>query len=74
MFVEVRTRHAVTTEPALVSLTGRKRERMALAAEAYLSDHDLGLDRAWRIDVIAIALRGNRDKPVIDHVEDALGW
>lgn len=71
VFVEVRTRRADTTEPALVSLTGRKRARMVLAAEAYLSNHDLANE--WRIDVIAIALWNGR-APVIDHVEDALGW
>lgn len=72
VFVEVRTRHAPTTETAFASIAPNKQTRMIAAAQQYLSDHDLD-DISWRIDVIAVALqRGHQ--PTIDHVEDALGW
>ena len=72
VFVEVRTRHAGTTERAFESIDERKQAKLATLAYAYLDAHALE-DVAWRIDVVAIAVpRGGR--PVIEHVEDALGW
>lgn len=73
VFVEVRTRRSTSSEDALASITPKKRDRMVKAAYAYLTAHDLPQDTLWRIDVIAVALR-SRQQPVIDHVEDALGW
>ena len=71
-FVEVRTRHAPTTEAAFASVGKNKQEKMQNAALTYLAKHDLE-DSLWRIDVIAVALR-RHDAPLIEHVEDALGW
>jgi putative endonuclease len=72
VFVEVRTRHAPSTEAALMSITPRKRQRMVHAAYAYLHAHELPDDTAWRVDVIAVALSGQ--SVIIDYVEDALDW
>ncbi len=72
VMVEVKTRSSADTESAFASITPRKRTTMIRAAESYLAAHDLS-DAAWRIDVIAVALRG-KAQPLIDHVEDALGW
>jgi putative endonuclease len=72
VFVEVRTRHARTTESAFESITPRKQERLVASVHQYLTTHDLAA-AVWRIDVIAVAL-GPAGDPDIDHVEDALDW
>ncbi len=76
IFVEVKTRHAPTTESALASISAAKRRKIITAAHHYLNEHlgETGTDDAlWRIDVVAIALR--RNTPVaIDHVENAFDW
>ncbi|MCA9915994.1 MAG: YraN family protein [Anaerolineae bacterium] len=72
VFVEVKTRHASTTEKAFASITPTKQERLAATAQLYLSQ-ELNDDTDWRMDVIAIALP-RKGKPIIEHVEDALGW
>lgn len=69
VFVEVKTRRGRLTEAAFASMTPHKRERLIASAYAYLDEH--AVDGAWRIDVIAVALSR---QPVIEHVEDALGW
>lgn len=73
IFVEVRTRHARTTESAFASLTPTKQQRMVESAYAYLSTHDLPDETPWRVDVVAVALRRGY-RPTVNHVEDALGW
>jgi putative endonuclease len=72
VFVEVRTRRAANTEAALVSITPRKRDRLIAAVHSYIAEHKLE-DFDWRIDVVAVALPRS-GQPLIDHVEDALGW
>jgi putative endonuclease len=72
VFVEVRTRHAHSTEAAFASLLPAKQKRMAACAQAYLTDHGLE-NAAWRVDVIAIA-RSRSATPVIEHAQDALAW
>ena len=72
VFVEVRSRRAKTTESAFASISLKKRERMILAAQQYLSDFALPHD-SWRIDVIGIALH-RASSPHIEHVENALDW
>lgn len=72
VFVEVRTRHAPDTSFAFESVNNRKQAKLRQLAYDYLNLHNL-TDSTWRIDVIAVALRGAA-APVIDHVEDALGW
>jgi len=59
-FVEVRTRHG---EPGLAeeSITPRKAASMASAAYAYMLAHDIDPEAApWRIDLVAVAVRGGR--------------
>jgi putative endonuclease len=73
VFVEVRTRHAATTESALESITPSKRQKMINSAYTYVNANDLPSETFWRIDVIAVAL-DRSGSPIIDHVEDALGW
>ena len=72
-FVEVKTRRDRDTESALAGVTAAKRERMLNAVHLYMHENELDADVAWRIDVIAIALRAGRP-PRIDHVEDAFDW
>lgn len=72
VFVEVRARHASTTETAFASINPRKQARMHSAVQAYLSAHTLD-DALWRIDVIAVAVP-RTGQPIIEHVEDALDW
>lgn len=72
VFVEVKTRHAQTTEGAFASITPTKQKRLTAAAQLYLSQSEQE-DEDWRVDVVAIALP-HTGKPIIEHVEDALGW
>lgn len=71
VFVEVRTRRAVTTAAALESIGSSKQRRMIAAAQLYLAEHHLDVN--WRMDVIAVALPSS-GLPVVEHYEDALGW
>jgi putative endonuclease len=41
IFVEVRTRHADSTESAFASITPRKQGRMIAAAQAYIAAYEL---------------------------------
>ncbi len=72
VFVEVKTRHAKTTESAFASITQSKREKLVKSVTTYLHEHELD-DVGWRIDVIAVALI-NGKQPIIEHVKDALDW
>lgn len=72
VFVEVRSRHAASTEAAFESITPRKREKLQQLAYHYLDQTDQS-DASWRIDVIAVALRPPQ-APIVRHVEDALDW
>jgi putative endonuclease len=58
VFVEVRTRHG-RRGIAEESISRRKASSMASAAYAYMSAHDLDAETtSWRIDLMAIAMRG----------------
>lgn len=74
VFVEVRTRRgplATAVESALESVTPRKQARLALLAQAFLAEHNLGDDIHWRIDVAAIGYEGNTfAMEVIKHAVD----
>ncbi len=72
VFVEVRTRHAETTESAFASVQPPKQQRLIAAIHAYLDQHN-SPDAAWRLDLIAVALPW-QGAPIIEHVEDALDW
>ena len=73
VFVEVKTRRAASTETALEAVTPSKHERILKAVYQYLHVHDIDSETVWRIDVIAVAIAGDR-QPRIDHVEDAFDW
>ncbi len=73
VFVEVRTRRTTSTASAFASITLSKQQKLTQTAHLYLHEHNIDDQTPWRIDVIAIALPTGK-KPVIDHVEDALGW
>jgi putative endonuclease len=72
VFVEVRTRRAHTTEEAFESVKPHKQNRLQRLAYAYLSAHDLH-EMDWRVDIVAVAIPGS-GQPMIEHVENALGW
>lgn len=72
VFVEVRSRHAATTESAFESITPRKRNRLIACAQTYLAAQRME-DVNWRIDVIAVAIPRS-GQPIIEQIEDALGW
>jgi putative endonuclease len=72
VFVEVRTRRAVTSETAFASISIAKRQRLMAAIYAYLQAHDLE-NADWRVDVVAVALQRHKP-PLIEHLEDALDW
>lgn len=70
VFVEVRTRRGAI-DLATESITPAKRDRMIRSAYAYAAT--LPPEPQWRIDVVAVAVRGD-GLLTIEHVEDALGW
>jgi len=72
IFIEVRTRHAETTEASFESVNRAKQRKLIASAQLYLQAHNLE-NHTWRIDVIAIALPRSGD-PLIDHLENALDW
>jgi len=72
VFVEVRSRHAETTEASFESVNTRKQTKLAAVANDYIDAHKLD-DMVWRIDVIGVAIPRSGEA-IIEHVEDALGW
>ena len=73
VFIEVKTRRGASTEPALEAVTPAKHERMLKAIYQYLADQDIDPETQWRVDVVAVAIAGDR-RPRVDHVEDAFDW
>jgi putative endonuclease len=72
VFVEVRSRHAENTELSFESINKRKQTKLTALANEYINTHHLDAMH-WRIDVIGVAIPRS-GKPIIEHVEDALGW
>jgi len=72
-FIEVRTRHAKSSEAAFTSITPRKRETMIRTAYRYCAENAVPDKTPTRIDVIAVTLHPHAP-PTITHMEDALGW
>ncbi len=72
VFVEVRSRHEENTEASFESVNKRKQAKLAASANTYLDSHQIE-DVTWRIDVIGVAVPRS-GKPIIEHIEDALGW
>jgi putative endonuclease len=70
VFVEVKTRRSLKFGYPEMSVTARKRAHLLDAAQAYLQLHpELAGD--WRVDVIAILLKGQDEAPEILHFENA---
>jgi putative endonuclease len=55
-FIEVRTRRGDALGSPEESLTPRKRARLLAVAQEFLQAHAEYVDRAWRIDLVAIEL------------------
>src|SRR5690606_37047481 len=72
VFVKVKTRRRADTAAAFLNITPRKRERLIASAHTYLAQKGLE-DSRWRIDGIAVILP-RTGQPVVEHVEDVLGW
>jgi putative endonuclease len=72
VFCEVKTRHNTTVQDALASITASKQKKLLKAVYHYLQEHQLD-EVLWRIDAMGIVFPQN-GKPIIEHVEDALGW
>jgi putative endonuclease len=70
IFVEVRTRRSTAFGSPEESITARKQRKMAECAYSYLAERGSHLG-PWRIDVIAIELRG-ASASRIDHYKHAL--
>ena len=72
VFVEVKARRGQAVQQAFAAITPSKQKKLVASAHLFLDEyaHDI-LD--WRIDVIGIAIPYN-EPPIIEHVEDALGW
>ncbi|MCX6033185.1 MAG: YraN family protein [Chloroflexi bacterium] len=77
VIVEVRARRSAggSTAPILGrpedSVTPRKQARLAALAEAYLFERPW--DGPWRVDVIALELRGDGSVARLNHLKDAVG-
>src|SRR5262249_45407831 len=77
VFVEVRSRIDGTTagiEAALESVGRGKQTRLIRLAQTYLDSHNFS-DSPCRIDVVAVSLPVDTTKrPLIEIVENAIGW
>jgi putative endonuclease len=74
VFVEVRARRGPAQDAAdwaLASVGQRKQARLALLAEAFLTEHELA-DIAWRIDVAAVSCDG--DTLSMEVITNAVAW
>ena len=76
VIVEVRARRGGgATAPVLgrpeESVTRRKQAQLAALAEAYLFEHPW--HGPWRVDVIALELRGDCSAARLNHLKDAVG-
>ena len=71
VFVEVKTRTGSLFGPPEVAVNRRKQEHMLASAQAYLQSHP-EIDLDWRVDVISVQIRPDREQPVFTHFENAL--
>jgi putative endonuclease len=71
VFVEVKTRRSRAYGPPEEAVHARKQARLRRTAWRYLEAHDL-LDKAWRIDVIAIVQAADGAVARFDHYENAV--
>jgi putative endonuclease len=61
VFVEVRTRRGRTHGTPEESVTPAKQAKLVELAQTYMQEHP-ELDCAWRIDVVAVELRGSQQR------------
>lgn len=71
IFVEVRTRRGDRLGTPEESITPAKRARLIATAQAYVSEHAV-VERAWRIDVIAIELGQQGEVRRCNWIENAV--
>ncbi len=77
VIVEVRARRGAGSSTAPIlgrpedSVTPRKQAQLVALAEAYLFEHPW--DGPWRVDVIALELRGDGSVARLNHLKDAVG-
>ena len=73
VFVEVRTRRSGTYGGPEESLTETKKQRLAMAAQDYLSrQEEADADPEWRIDLVAIRLGTGRRVISIEHLTNVV--
>lgn len=73
VFVEVRTRRNDTAEAAVESVGRAKQARLIALAHEYLEAHNLPLDAAWRIDIIAVDVAVSGYVARFNHIQHAVG-
>jgi putative endonuclease len=70
-FVEVKTRRSTSFGPPEEAITAAKQQRMADAAELWLTDHPEEKGD-WQLDVVAIWIKPGMQEPEIVHLEGEL--
>ena len=71
-FIEVRARRTESFGTGVESLTPRKRRHMAACAYEYLAARGFHPDTtAWRVDLIAVALKPGKE-PCVEHLPHVL--
>jgi putative endonuclease len=71
VFVEVRTRRGDSFGTPAESVTPRKQERLIATAETYLQAQETP-PQDWRIDVITITFAGDKGRPHLEHLKNAV--
>ncbi|MBI4312559.1 MAG: ribonuclease HII [Chloroflexi bacterium] len=71
-FVEVKARRTSAMGTPAESVTRRKQQRLALAAQDYLQRNGLA-NREWRIDLVAVRLDGNGGAHILEHLPNVVG-
>ncbi len=72
VFIEVRS-HVDGTDAAFESITRRKQSRLMRLAQLYLEQHGLS-DSPFRIDAVAVSFLPGSQSPIVEIIEDAVGW
>ncbi len=71
-FIEVRARRGGGMNVPEESLTPRKRARLVAMAQEFLSRHEEWLEKAWRIDFVAIELEQDRSVRRIEVIKSVV--
>lgn len=75
-FIEVKTRTKKSTEKFGLpqeAVTVRKRQRLILTAETYITEKDLGGNINWQMDVLSIVCSPEEHTASICFIENAFG-